>query len=150
MNALRCLLVLATALTLAPAASAQTLGRMLYSNRVGRAISLNVVEAGHPTLMSLQPETGDAEKFRNFLLAHAGQEGVAAKEAHLVPEKAPQGWRVKINRHDALLQTPEITFWRYTSGWVVPVRFKLLGQDWQLISADLPARMFVPSPGKGR
>lgn len=150
MSALRCLLVAVTALALAPVASAQTLGRMLYSNRVGRAISLNVVDAGHPTLMSLQPESGDAEKFRMFVLAHAGQEGVAAKEARPLAEKAPQGWRVKVNRHEGLLKTPEITFWRYTSGWVVPVRFKLLGQDWQLISADLPARMFVPSPGKGR
>lgn len=150
MNSARRLFVfLALAMMLTPAVSAQIMGRLLYSNRVGRAISLEVIEASHPTLMSLRAETGDAETFRVFVLAHAGQQGVVAKDAHLLTEKAPQGWRTKVNRSDELMKTPDITFWRYTSGWVLPARFRLLGQDWHLISADLPARMFVPSPGKG-
>jgi len=144
----RILLLVAALMMWAPVTMAQPLGRLIYSNHAGRAITLNVVEASHPTLMSLQPETGDAELFRVFVLAHAGQESLAAKGARLLPEKAPTGWRVKLNRSDVLLKTPKATYWRYTSGWVLPVRFKLLGQEWQLLSADLPARMFVTSPGK--
>lgn len=142
-RAQRILLSLTVVFMAAPLAQAQPLGRLFYSNRVGRAISLKVIAAGHPTLMSLEPETGDAETFRAFVLAHAGQEGLAAKGAHLLAEKAPLAWRVKLNRGDALLKTPEATYWRYTSGWVLPARFRLLGQDWRLVSADLPPRMFV-------
>lgn len=144
----RLLLLPVALVALVPALRAQNLGRLLYSNRVGRAISLNVVEAGHPARMTLQPETEDAETFRVFVLAHAGQESLAAKGAHLLPEKPPSGWKVKSNRGGALLKTPEATYWRYTSGWVLPVRFKLLGQDWQLLSADLPPRIFTASPGR--
>jgi len=151
MNALpRVLLVSAAVLLTAPRAHAQALGQLLYANRAGRAITLKVTDGGHPTLMSLQPENGDAERFRLFVLAHAGQEGLAAKGARILPEKAPLGWRVKANRTEVLLKNPEATFWRYAPGWVLPVRFTFEGQAWELLNAELPPRMFVARPGKSR
>jgi hypothetical protein len=147
MNASR--LVLLASLVLATSwAQAQTLGQLIYSTRTGRAVSLKVIEGGHSTLMTLRTETGDAETLRKFVLAHAGQEGLAAKGAHELPGKAQPGWRVKVNRSETLLRNPEATYWRYTAGWVVPVRFTLLGQNWELLSADLPPRMFVATTGK--
>lgn len=149
MNAMpRILLVSAVALLTAPRVCAQSLGQLLYANRAGRAISLKVVDGGHPTLMSLQPEKGDAERFRLFILAHAGQEGLVAHSARLLPEKAPLGWKVKANRMNALLKTSDAIYWRYSAGNVLPVRFGFEGQAWELLSADLPPRMFVAVPGR--
>jgi hypothetical protein len=144
----RILLVSAVALLAAPRVCAQSLGQLLYANRAGRAISLKVVDGGHPTLMSLQRERGDAERFRLFILAHAGQEGLAARGARLLPEQAPSGWKVRENRMNVLLKTPEGIFWRYLAGNVLPVRFLFEGQAWELLSADLPPRMFVAVPGQ--
>lgn len=144
----RLFLLSAVLLLAAPGASAQALGQLLYANHAGRAITLRIVDGGHPTLMSLQPETGDAEKFRIFVLTHAGEEGLTTHGARPLAEKAPLGWRVKVNRDDTLLQAPGITYWRYASGWVLPARFTFGGQSWQLLNAELPARMFVNRPGK--
>jgi len=143
MSALRLLLLSAVLLIVAPRAASQALGQLLYANRTGRAITLKVIDGGHPNLMSLRPETGEAEAFRVFVLANAGQEGMVAPGALLLSEKAPPGWRVKVNRGDHLLKTPGTTFWRYTSSWVLPVRFRFAGQAWELLSADLPPRMVV-------
>jgi hypothetical protein len=137
-----CRLLLALSLVAAQA-RAQSLGLLIYRTPAGRAISLKAVEAGHPSLMTLRPETGDAETMRLFVLAHAGQEGLAAKGAHAIAERAQPGWRVQVNRSETLLRNPEAVYWRYTAGWVVPVRFRLLGQQWELLSAELPPRMFV-------
>ncbi len=150
MNPLRIFLLAAVVLRAAPGVSSENLGQLLYATRAGRAITLKVTEGGHPTLMSLRPEVGEAEAFRVFILAHAGQEGLVAGGARPLPEKAPQGWRVKMNRGDTLLQHPEATYWRYAAGWVLPVRFRFKGQDWQLLSAELPPRMFVATPGNAR
>ncbi len=150
MDTPRLFLFSAVILIAAPRASSQALGQLLYANRAGRAITLRLMEGGHPTLMSLRPETGDAEAFRAFVLTHAGLEGLVAPEAMPLSQKAPQGWRVKVNRGDALLKTPEATYWRYTASWVIPVRFRFAGQDWELLSADLPPRMIVRAAYKAR
>lgn len=150
MGAPRTLLLSAVLLCVVPRASAQVLGQLLYANRTGRAITLRLIDGGHPTLMSLQPETGDAEAFRAFVLAHAGQEGLVAPGAMPLSEKAPLGWRVKVNRGAVLLKTHEATYWRYTASWVLPVRFRFAGQDWELLSADLPPRMVVRAAYKER
>ncbi len=139
----RLLLLSAVLLIAAPRAASQALGQLLYANRTGRAITLKIIDGGHPTLMSLRPETGEAEAFRAFVLTNAGQEGMVAPGAFVLSEKAPAGWRVKVNRGNTLLKTPETTFWRYTSSWVLPVRFRFAGQSWELLSADLPPRMVV-------
>lgn len=150
MDTPRLLLLSAVLLVAAPRAASQALGQLLYANRTGRAITLKIIDGGHPTLMGLRPESGEAEAFRTFVLTHAGQEGLIAPGALVLSEKAPAGWRVKVNRCDTLLKTPEITFWRYASSWVLPVRFRFAGQAWELLSADLPPRMMVrkisPSP----
>jgi len=143
MNTPRLLLLSAVLLIAAPRAASQALGQLLYANRTGRAITLKVIDGGHPNLMSLRPETGEAETFRAFVLTNAGQEGMVAPGALILSDKAPAGWRVKVNRSNTLLKTPETTFWRYTSSWVLPVRFRFAGQAWELISADLPPRMVV-------
>ena len=143
MNTPRLLLLSAVVLIAAPRAASQALGQLLYANRAGRAITLRLMDGGHPTLMSLRPESGDAETFRAFVLAHAGQEGLVAPGAMPLSEKAPLGWRVKVNRGAVLLKTHEATYWRYTASWVIPVRFRFAGQDWELLSADLPPRMVV-------
>lgn len=150
MDAPRLFLLSAVVLIAAPRAASQALGQLLYANRAGRAITLKVLDGGHPTLMSLRPETGDAEAFRVFVLARAGQEGLVAPGAMPLSEKAPLGWRVKENRGAALLKTHEATYWRYTTGSVIPVRFRFEGQDWELLSADLPPRMIVKAVYKGR
>jgi|GEM_PF-2922508 len=138
MKAPRAFALSAVVLLAAPRAFPQALGQLLYATRAGRAITLKVVEGGHPTLMSLRPETGEAERFRVFVLTHAGQEGLVARGAYPLPERAPQGWRVKVNRSDALLKTPEAVYWRYTAGWVIPVHFRFAGQEWELLNAELP------------
>jgi len=143
MNTPRLLLLSAVLLIAAPRAASQALGQLLYANRTGRAITLKVIDGGHPNLMSLRPETGEAETFRAFVLTNAGQEGMVAPGALILSDKAPASWRVKVNRSNTLLKTPETTFWRYTSSWVLPVRFRFAGQAWELISADLPPRMVV-------
>ena len=150
MNAPRHFLLSAVLLMAAPRAFAQALGQLLYANRAGRAVSLKVIDGGHSGLMSLQPETGEAETFRIFVLAQAGQEALVARGAYPISEKAPLGWRVKANRSDTLVQTPQITYWRYTASWVVPVRFQFQGQAWTLLNADLPPRMFVKTADHAR
>jgi len=134
----------------ATAAPAQQLGQLLYTNRVGRGISLKVVDGGQPSFMSLQPETGDAELFRQFVIRHSGPENLAVTGAYLLPEKAPANWKVNGNRGDGLLKTSEIIYWRYAANWVIPVRFTLLGQEWRLPSAELAERRFALSPGRSR
>lgn len=150
MDTPRLFLLSAVLLMVAPRGASQTLGQLLYANHAGRAITLKVVDGGHPTLMNLRPETGDAEAFRTFVLNHAGQEGMVAPGAMPLSEKAPVGWRVKANRGAALLKTHEATFWRYTATWVVPVRFRFAQQEWELLSADLPPRMIVRAAHKAQ
>ncbi len=150
MNAPRRLVLAAVLLLAAPRAFSKELGQLLYATRAGRAITLKVTDGGHPTQMSLRPEVGEAEAFRVFVLTHAGQEGLLARDTHLLPEKAPLGWRVQANRRDALLKNPEITYWRYAPGWVIPVRFRFAGQTWELLNANLPPRLLVTMPGQAR
>lgn len=145
-TARRGLLLSAAVLIAAPRVCAQPLGQLLYANHGGRAIRLKVVDGGHPTLMSLQPEAGDAERFRLFVIAHSGQESLVARGAHQLPERAPLGWKVKTSGMNVLLKNPEATFWRYSAMGVLPVRFTFEGQAWELLSAELPPRRIVTSP----
>ncbi|MDP2875789.1 MAG: hypothetical protein Q8O00_06355 [Holophaga sp.] len=150
MGRLAACLPLAGLMLVAPTAPAQPLGQLLYTNPVGRGISLKVIDGGQPTLMSLQVETGDAEVFRQFVIRHSGPENLATTGAYLLPEKAPANWKVKGQRSDGLLKTSTIIYWRYASNWVIPVRFRLLGQEWRLLSAELAERPFVLLPGRSR
>jgi hypothetical protein len=121
----------------------QPLGQLLYATRAGRGISLTVVDGGHPAFVTLKPEVGDAEAFRIFVLTHSGPEAMVAKGAMLLKVRAPQGWRAGSTGDNALLATPEVTYWRYTAGLVLPARFTWGGQAWSLTSASVPPRMLV-------
>jgi hypothetical protein len=121
----------------------QPLGQLLYATRAGRGISLTVVDGGHPAFVTLKPEVGDAEAFRIFVLTHSGPEALIAKGALLLKEQAPQGWRAGPTGTQAMLTTPEATYWRYTAGLVLPARFTWGKQTWSLSSANVPPRMFV-------
>jgi len=142
MRGLRPLLLGLAALSL----QAQTLGRLMYRTAAGRAVTLQVVDGGHPAFVTLQREQGDAEALRQFVLSHSGPE--KAVDPGLVPqrEKAPLTWRVDAKGDRTFLQGREATYWRYTPGLVLPMRFKLLKQEWTLMTADLPHRMFVENP----
>lgn len=61
-----------------------TLGRLSYSTPTGRAVALQIVDAG-PGRLTLAPESGDAEPLRVFVLAHAGAEAKAALGARARP-----------------------------------------------------------------
>ena len=41
------------------------------------------------------------------------------------------------------------TYWRYTEGLLLPVRFRIGTDDWVLITADLPPKMLVSAPPEG-
>lgn len=135
------------ALVLGSSAQAQpSRGKLVYATAVGRAVTLTVVEGGHPALVTLKAETGTAERFRLFVLAHSGPEAMVAKGARLLPDRAPAGWRVGASAQTTLLRTGEATYWRYTAGLVVPVRFLFDRQEWTLQGAELPPRMLVANP----
>lgn len=125
---------------------AQSLGRLMYRTAAGRAVTLQVVDGGHPAFITLQREQGDAEALRQFVLAHSGPE--KAVDRGLLPQagQAPPAWKVDAKGDRTLLKGAEATYWRYTPGLVLPVRFKLLKQEWSLMAAELPHRMFVENP----
>lgn len=125
---------------------AQSLGRLMYRTAAGRAVTLQVVDGGHPAFVTLQREQGDAEVLRQFVLAHSGPEKVIDKGLLPQREKAPLAWKVDAKGDRTLLLGAEATYWRYTPGLVLPIRFKLLKQEWTLMTADLPHRMFVENP----
>jgi hypothetical protein len=129
------------------AVRAQSLGRLMYRTPAGRAVTFQIVDGGHPALISIKREQGDAEVLRQFVLAHSGPEKMV--DAGLAPlaERAPSAWKVDAKGDRALLKGREATFWRYTPGLVLPIRFRLLQQDWTLLTAELPHRMLVETGG---
>jgi hypothetical protein len=126
---------------------AQGLGRLMYRTSAGRAVTLQIVDGGHPAFIGLKKEQGDAEVLRQFVLAHSGPEKGVDPRLAALRELAPPHWKVDAKGDRTLLKGAEATFWRYTPGLVLPVRFKLLKQDWALMAAELPHRMFVESGG---
>lgn len=111
-------------------------GRLIYTNPAGRAMSFKVVEAG-PSLITLASETGDAAAVRAYVLAHAGDQVRLARGARILPNPVPANWQGSSGTTD-LLQTVEVTYWRYAPGQVLPARFSCGGQIWQLLTAGLP------------
>ena len=142
MGVFRTLLLGLAALSL----QAQALGKLMYRTPSGRAVTLQVVDGGHPAFITLQREQGDAEALRQFVLTHSGPERAVEAGMKPLPEKAPATWKVDAKGDRTLLLGKEATYWRYTPGLVLPMRFKLLKQEWTLMAADLPHRMFVENP----
>lgn len=119
------------------------LGRLYYTTAAGRAVTLRVMDAG-PGRMTLAPETGDAGRLRSYVLTHTGDPARLVLGARLMADPVPPAWQGG-SREACLLQTSEATiYWRRLPGEVLPVRFHLSGQAWQLLTADLPAeRVFA-------
>ena len=111
-------------------------GRLYYTTSAGRAVTLRVVDAGLGR-MTLAPESGDAGRLRSYVLTHSGDPARLALGAHLMADPVPPAWQGG-TRDACLLQTPEAIFWRRLPGEVLPARFQLSGQVWQLLTTDLP------------
>jgi len=128
--------------------SAQVQGHLRFEATGHAPIILDLVDGGHPALLAIPHQRGvaDGEAVRLFVLTHTGPEGQVlppSVEAKPVKAPAPPAWKVDHNGTRALVKTSYATFWRYTPGLVVPVRFKLGKDEWRLIAADLPPKMLV-------
>ncbi|HJV23520.1 MAG TPA: hypothetical protein VJ570_12530 [Holophagaceae bacterium] len=123
-------------------------GRLIYRTRAGRAVTFQVVDGGHPAFISLQREQGDAEILRQFVLVHSGPEKMIDPGALPQKEQAPMAWKVTHKGDRTLLKGREATFWRYTPGLVLPVRFRIQKEEWALMAADLPPKMMVERGGE--
>jgi hypothetical protein len=137
------LLLLLPGLLQAQAAVAQaTLGRLYYATSAGRAVTLRAVDAG-PGRLTLAPESGDAGRLRNQVLEHTGDPARLGVGAIRMADPVPPAWQGG-SRDAFLLQTTEAIYWRRLPGEVLPARFQLAGQVWQLLTADLPSeRVFA-------
>jgi hypothetical protein len=132
--------------------SAQVQGHLRFE-AAGRApVILSLVDGGHVALLTIPHQRGvaDGEAVRMFVLTHTGPEkAVLPPQVEAKPVKAPSpaAWTVDHNGGRALLATGYATFWRYTPGLVLPVRFKLGVVEWRLMEADLPPKMLVSNDG---
>ncbi len=128
--------------------TAQVQGHLRFE-AVGHApIVLALVDGGHPAFLTIPHQRGvdDAEAVRLFVLTHTGPEGQvlpASVEPKPLKAAAPPAWKVDHNGSRAQVGTSYATFWRYTPGLVLPVRFKLGQNEWRLKEADLPPKMLV-------
>ncbi|MBK8724564.1 MAG: hypothetical protein IPL96_00575 [Holophagaceae bacterium] len=140
---------LCTALACLALAAQGTEGRLTYEAS-GRRVDFTVVGAGHRALVTLAPGPGPGDgkeaRARLFVLTHTGPERLVVPGAEVLKEKAPAAWTVSHRADRRLLRTPEATFWCYTPGLVLPVRFRIDGEPWRLVSAELPPKMFVSTP----
>lgn len=127
---------------------AQTAGRLVYVTGPGRVVRLDVLDGNHQAFVTLPVLQGQAGTLRDFVLAHTGPERVVAPQAKVLPDQAPAAWKVRWKRGQRLLGTPEVIYWSYTPGLLLPVRFTLGKDLWRLQSADLPPRMFVSLDGR--
>lgn len=139
---------LALLLCAALAARAQVVGRLLYVTGPGRGVRMDILDGGHRAFVTLAPLTGQAGTVRDFVLTHTGPEQLVAPGATLLNEQAPPEWKVQAKGGRRLLRNPEATFWAYTPGLVIPVRFTVGKDAWRLQHADLPPRMFVSAGGR--
>ena len=108
-----------------------------------KRVELQVVEANHPALVTLRAEKGDSAVLRQFLLTHTGPEKLIAPNVVKLKEQAPLAWKVLKHRGVRLLQSDEAVYWCYTPGLVLPVRFSIGQERWELVSAELPPLLFV-------
>lgn len=139
---------LAVLLLACAALSAQVQGHLRFEAPGRAAIVLDLVDGGHPAFLTIPRQRGvaDGEAVRLFVLTHTGPEAQIlppSVEAKPAQAKAPLAWKVDHNGGRAQLVTSYATFWRYTPGLVMPVRFKLGAVEWRLIAADLPPKMLV-------
>ena len=130
------------------ALAGQAQGHLRFEAAGHAPVVLDLVDGGHPAFLAIPHQRGgaDAEALRLFVLTHAGPEAQALPPqagAKALKEKSPAAWKVDHNGSRALLVTSYATFWRYTPGLVMPVRFKLGADEWRLIAADLPPKMLV-------
>jgi hypothetical protein len=136
--------VLAGTTLAASVLSAQApLGKLLYSNSVGRGVILTVQDGAEPAYIRLKPESGDAERMRRFILQRSGLELQMATGAIPLAERVPAGLKAGLNGPGLLLKAGDLTWWRYAPGLVVPARFTFDRQGWTLISAELPPRILT-------
>lgn len=136
---------LCTALACLSLAAQGTEGRLTYEAG-GRRVDFTVVGAGHRALVTLARGNGKEARARLFVLTHTGPERLIVPDAQVLKEKAPAAWTVSHRADRRLLSTSEGTFWCYTPGLALPVRFRLDGESWRLVSAELPPKMFVSTP----
>lgn len=134
------------------ALAAQVQGHLRFEAPGRAPVVLELVDGGHPAFLAIPHQRGgaDAEALRVFVLTHAGLEGQVLPpqvEAKALREKAPAAWKVDHNGSRTELGTAYATFWRYTPGLVLPVRFRLGKDEWRLIEADLPPKMLVSNEG---
>jgi hypothetical protein len=109
---------------------------LLYRTQAGRGITLEIIRVG-PSLFSFKPERGDAEKFRQVVQRHCRSESDLDPKAKILKELPPAGYTSAAGVGH-LVQTPLVTYWQYAPGYVLPARFRALGQFWELILADVP------------
>ena len=117
-------------------------GRLIYAV-ARRTVAFSVVGAGHRALVTLPPVKDADAPGRLFILTHTGPERLIVPDAQALKEKAPQTWKVSHSGDRRLLRNAESTYWCYTPGLVLPVRFRIGGEDWALVSAELAPKMFV-------
>lgn len=134
-----------TALACLSLAAQGTEGRLTFEAG-GRRVDFTVLGAGHRALVTLARGNEREARARLFVLTHTGPERLVVPGAEVLKEKAPAAWTVSHRADRRLLRTPEATFWCYTPGLVLPVRFRIDGEPWRLVSAELPPKMFVSTP----
>lgn len=127
---------------------AQVQGHLRFEAPGHAPIILDLVDGGHPALLTIPHQRGvaDGEAVRLFVLTHTGPESQflpLSVKPHPLKARAPLAWKVDHNGTRAQVTTSYATFWRYTPGLVMPVRFKLGTDEWRLIAADLPPKMLV-------
>lgn len=132
--------------------AAQVQGHLRFEATDRAPIVLDLVDGGHPAFLTIPHQRGvdDAEALRLFILTHTGPEAQilpASVEPKPLKAPAPLAWKVDHNGARALVGTSYATFWRYTPGLVLPVRFKLGQVEWRLKEADLPPKMLVSNDG---
>jgi len=116
----------------------EQIGTLIYRTPAGRGMTLVIVNTG-PGLAGLRPEQGDAETFRHFVQKHCVSESTLGRNAKTLIEKPPAAYK-SASGSGPLISTPIATYWRYAPGLVLPVRFKCMGQTWELIDASVPSR----------
>ena len=143
---------LASLILLCAPLAAQVQGHLRFESPGRAPIVLDLVDGGHPAFLTIPHQRGveDGEAVRLFVLTHSGPEGQMlppSVEAKAMAAKAPAAWKVDHNGGRAQLITSYATFWCYTPGLVMPVRFRLGAMEWRLIAADLPPKMLVSNDG---
>lgn len=132
--------------------AAQVQGHLRFESTGRAPVVLDLVDGGHPAFLAIPHQRGvaDGEAVRAFVLTHAGPEAsvlTPQAEAKPLAAPAPPAWKVDHNGGRAQVGTADATFWRYTPGLVLPVRFKLGTTEWRLIEAALPPKMLVSDDG---